>query len=41
MLPVVANVLKIDSDRWMAVVLNSKARAHKSLINERKPDHKV
>ena len=36
-----ANVLKIDSDGWMAIVLNSKARAHKSLIHERKPDHKV
>src|SRR5271168_5400301 len=34
-------VLKIDSDRWRAVVLNSKARAHKSLITERKPDHNV
>ena len=36
-----AKVLKIATNSYRSLVLNSKARAHKSLISDRKPDHKV
>ena len=36
-----AKVLKIATNSYRWLVLNSKARARKSLISDRKPDHKV
>jgi len=36
-----ANILKIAANSYGALVLSSKARAHKLLINERKPGHNV
>ena len=36
-----AKVFKIAINSYSSLVLNSKARAHKSLLSDRKPDHKV
>ncbi len=36
-----AKVLKVVSNSWKAVVLSSKAGAHRSLIRNRNADHNV
>ena len=36
-----AKVLKIAINSYRLLILNSKFRAHKSIISDRKPDHKV
>ena len=36
-----AKVLKIAANSYRSLVLSSKARAHRSLISDRKPGHKV
>ena len=36
-----AKVLKIAANSYRSLVLSSKAAAYKSLISDRKPDHKV
>ena len=34
-------ILKVVASSWGTVLLSSKVRAHKSLISDRKPNHKV